>query len=433
MAFVTSPNMSLTIPVVGQETGPQYATDVNNCMTTIDGHSHVAGSGVLITPAAINLSADLPFLNNNATQLRSVNFTPQGAPLALAADIGCIYVSGVDLYYNDVSGNQIRLTQSGSIVGTAGSIGGLPSGTASASYALGTFTFQSATLTAANIDAGSYIFRNGTPSSFGLTLQPPNAMGADYSVTLPPPSNLGIIGVLTYDVSNNIGFISYDALGESFTTPAANQIAANMDVSGVQFIVNTMVAAQADQIAGKMTVTGANTIANTMNASGANQIAATMNAAGVEFITNTMDPVDANVVVQKTTKSFNNGSAGQGNVLFTNSTGGFTTTSTGYTPIESGNLTSNGRPVMVYMLSDRSGTPAACANVGGSGFQVRLRNSTSGQTVASYTGGPGTTYPVTLVGIDNPGAGVHTYVLEALAIGGTTTIQAYIMMAYELD
>ena len=57
MSYTISPNMSLIIPGVGSEAGPTYAQDVNNSLTIIDQHSHVAGSGVPITPSAININA----------------------------------------------------------------------------------------------------------------------------------------------------------------------------------------------------------------------------------------------------------------------------------------------------------------------------------------------------------------------------------------
>lgn len=206
MSFINiSANMNLPIPIALVDPGPDWALNINSSLTIIDGHNHSAGSGVAITPAGLNINADLPFNNNNATSLRSSRYFAQPAALSLATDIGCVYVAGVDLYFNDVDGNQIRLTQSGSIVGTAGSISGLPSGTASASYEATpkTFVFQSATNTPANIDGASYILRNLTANSHGLTLNPPSAMGADYSLVLPTiPAQTNI---LTIDTSGNIG------------------------------------------------------------------------------------------------------------------------------------------------------------------------------------------------------------------------------------
>jgi len=177
---------------------------------------------VPISPSGMSINSDLSFMNNNATILRSSRYFANVSPLALPADIGCVYVAGVDLYFNDVNGNQIRITQTGSVAGSAGTITGLPSGTASAAYNAGssTFIFQSATVTPANIDGGSYILRNLVANSKGLTLNPPNAMAADYSITL--PSLPAVTNFMTMTAGGIIG------------------AAANVDNSTIQFSTNTL-------------------------------------------------------------------------------------------------------------------------------------------------------------------------------------------------
>lgn len=204
---LSSANMLLPIPVVGQEPGPAWATDLNNCLTIIDQHDHSAGQGVPISPTGMNINADLAFGGNNITLAKSVRFSPQNSPLSSPSDVGCLYESGVDLYYNDANGNQIRITQSGGISGTPGSISGLTT-PASASYVSGssTFVFQSAVSTPANIDGASFILRNLSASSKGLTLAPPAAMGADYTITLPPLP--GSSSIVTMDTSGVLGTIS---------------------------------------------------------------------------------------------------------------------------------------------------------------------------------------------------------------------------------
>lgn len=186
MAFESnSPNMNLPVPGVGLTDGPQYATDVNNCLTLVDQHDHSPGKGVQITPAGLNITSDLPININNLTLARSVRFSPQVTPLAGPSDLGCLYESGVDLYYNDGSGNQVRITQSGGVAGSPGSIANLTS-PASASYVAltKTFVWQSDALTPANLDAGSLILRNIVSGSDGLTLSPPTLV-SDYTLTLP--------------------------------------------------------------------------------------------------------------------------------------------------------------------------------------------------------------------------------------------------------
>jgi microcystin-dependent protein len=198
-----SPNMSLVIPVVGQEVGPTWAFDLNASLNILDGHTHLPGSGVQITPDAMNINSDLPLNQNNLITARSARFTAQTSPLALATDRASIYVSGADLYYNDTSGNQVRITQSGNVAGTPGSIANLVS-PASAAFVAGnqTFVFQSAANTPGNVDGGAFIFRNLTANSKGVTVLPPSSLSADYSLTLPtiPASQK----IMTLDASGNM-------------------------------------------------------------------------------------------------------------------------------------------------------------------------------------------------------------------------------------
>ncbi len=181
-----SPNMNLILPGVGVTAGPTYASDLNSSLTIIDSHSHSAGSGVQITPDGLNISSDLSIGSNNLTLVRSVRLASQVATFSAPADIGCLYESGVDLYFSDGSGNQVRITQAGGVAGTPGSIGSLTS-PASVNYDAGssTFIFQSAASTSAIIDGQSFILRNNSASSKGLTLSPPAAMAADFGITLP--------------------------------------------------------------------------------------------------------------------------------------------------------------------------------------------------------------------------------------------------------
>lgn len=204
MATVNSPNMVLPVPVVGQETGPQWATDLNNCLTIIDSHDHTPGRGVQITPSGLNINSDLTFNTNNAISLRSVRLSINSAAIALASDLNCLYDVNGDLYFNDGLGNQIRITQSGSVSGAAGTITGLPSGSASASFNSigGVFTFQQASNQAANLDVGPIVIRNTTVSSAGITITPISGLASNYTLTLPAlPS---VQNIMMLDNSGNI-------------------------------------------------------------------------------------------------------------------------------------------------------------------------------------------------------------------------------------
>ena len=189
----------MPIPVVSVDPGPDWATEINASLLIVDAHNHTAGEGVAITPDGMNISSDLPFNDNNLTSARSVRFFPQIAPISNAADLGCLYESGVDLYYNDGAGNQIRITQSGSVAGSSGTITGLPSGTASASFAGSTFTFQSATNTPASMVFGPAKISRADTSGFGVTLTASSLQAANYPLVFPAalPIAQAVLGVTT--------------------------------------------------------------------------------------------------------------------------------------------------------------------------------------------------------------------------------------------
>lgn len=196
MPSTLSPNMSLILPTVGQEPGPNWALDLNNSLSVVDQHNHSAGSGVQITPAGMNINSDLSILSNNLTNVKSTRYTAQIAPLGAGTDIGCVYVSGADLYYNDINGNQVRLTIAGAVNGTPGSIGGLVA-PATATYvpANQAFVWQSSVDTPAYSDSGPVIIRNISALSNGITISPPAVLPSNYTITLPsaPPSSTAIL------------------------------------------------------------------------------------------------------------------------------------------------------------------------------------------------------------------------------------------------
>lgn len=206
--------MSLPVPGVGTEDGPQWATDLNNCMAILDQHNHAAGSGVQINPGGININSDLAMNSNNLTIIRSLRFLPQGSPLALPTDLGCLYESGVDLYYNDANGNQIQITSGGGVAGSPGSIGSLTA-PASATYIAGskTFVWQSGVNKAAAMDNGGITIREtDVAAANGITLVSPTGLGTNYQLTLPG----ALPGSTQFFTSSAVGLVSFST---------ANQIA----------------------------------------------------------------------------------------------------------------------------------------------------------------------------------------------------------------
>lgn len=232
MAVINSPNMGLPVPVVGSEPGPDYASDINSSLTLIDQHNHNAGSGVQITPGGININSDLTFQSNRAISVGSMVFSPNVGALAT---INTIYQQDLDLYFIDGAGNNVRITQSGGVAGSPGSISNLVA-PASASYVAGqsAFVWQSDANIAANLDAGSLKMRNISPNStYALNLQPPAALSSNYNVTLPSlpastklltMSSSGVI-VANTDVDNSTIEISSNNLQVKASGIGTTQIA----------------------------------------------------------------------------------------------------------------------------------------------------------------------------------------------------------------
>lgn len=241
---VISPNLNMPIPVVGVDPGPDYANNINASLTTIDNHNHTLGRGLQIPTAGINIDGDLPLNGYSLNSILSLQLDPQGAPLeGVSPFLNAVYVAGVDLYYNDGDGNQVRITSGGNVAGASGTITGLPSGTASASYqaASGTFQFQQATSTAANLDVASIALRYPgsypTPAGNYIQLQVPSSIASGFSLTLPllPVAQ----SFMTLDTAGNI--IGYASVVKGIVggnladgTITSTQISATAGIAGSQ-------------------------------------------------------------------------------------------------------------------------------------------------------------------------------------------------------
>lgn len=182
-----TPNMGLTIPIPGQESGPAWANDINASLTLLDAHDHTPGKGVPITPAGMNINNDLDFNDNFITDLGGGFFTAQTVD---PTSNSSIYTKGVDLYYKDGNGNIIQITASGGVAGTPGSIGSLvPPASATYSGASGTFIWQQGVGVAANMDQATLILRypGSYPAPAGnyIAIQAPTSLATGYALTLP--------------------------------------------------------------------------------------------------------------------------------------------------------------------------------------------------------------------------------------------------------
>ena len=113
---LTTANMSLVLPVVGAELGPQWATDLNAALQRVDAHDHSSGGGVQITAAGLSITTALSFHGADATALRTTQYNAQTSNPSLAGDVRCLYADASgNLWWNNSAGTQVQLTSGGTL------------------------------------------------------------------------------------------------------------------------------------------------------------------------------------------------------------------------------------------------------------------------------------------------------------------------------
>jgi hypothetical protein len=130
---------ALAKPAVGTTTGPQWATDLNTSIDAVDGHDHSSNKGIRITPAAINISADLEYNQNSAIELKNVVFD---STVTASSTAYSLYQYNGNLFFRDGSGTAIQMTITGTVNSGAGSISGMTGTQAQASYSDSAKTFH---------------------------------------------------------------------------------------------------------------------------------------------------------------------------------------------------------------------------------------------------------------------------------------------------
>jgi len=130
---------SIAKPGIGTTTGPQWATDINTSLDAVDGHDHSTSKGVRITPAGVNINADLEYNQNSATELKNVIFD---SSVTAATTSYSVYQASGNLYWRNGSGTAVQITTGSAVNAGAGSISGMTSTDAGVTYADGSKTFN---------------------------------------------------------------------------------------------------------------------------------------------------------------------------------------------------------------------------------------------------------------------------------------------------
>ena len=267
---------ALAKPAVGVTVGPTWATDLNTSIDAVDGHDHSSNKGIRITPAAINISADLEYNQNSATELKNVIFD---STITAATTSYSLYQASGNLYWRDGSGTAIQMTITGTVNSGAGSITGMTSTQAAASYSDSAKTFHFFT------DGGNGDY--GKMSHADLLLYKftdDNSADADYVTIAANAAVSGASGTI-YVPSENGTFLttatSYAGAINIATSNSNNNIALKPNGTGFVMVGNA-------GATGKLTSNGAyDLILDTNSGSSSSSIAITDAANGsISFIPN---------------------------------------------------------------------------------------------------------------------------------------------------
>ena len=185
---MSTPYMNLDLPSPLVTLGPTWATLLNAAFGDVDAHDHTAGRGLPITPAAINVDADLDFQSHTAANVQAINLATQAASLALPSRLQSI---NGDLYWTNAGGTDVAITQGGAIAGAPGSISNLVPPAAAVYDASNQYVrfFTTATIMA-GLDIGFLSLRQSrspTDPTFSLTMPTTGiAPGVNIGWQLPP-------------------------------------------------------------------------------------------------------------------------------------------------------------------------------------------------------------------------------------------------------
>jgi hypothetical protein len=229
-----------TIPTVSSTLGPAYATMVNAVLTEMR-----TTLNAKVTPAGIDVNADLSLRSGatryGLTDAHRLSLYQQPSLLSASTYPAALYANSAgELYFNDASGNQVQVTNSGGLNGTPGSITGAGYGSTGVEVnwdsSASDYHFYSGTGTYADLNCTAVQLSDG--SSNLLRIAAP-AMAANYTLTLPsavPASTsvmqLSAAGVVSASPSGNIATTGTVATGALTVTGAAT-VSTTLGVTGL--------------------------------------------------------------------------------------------------------------------------------------------------------------------------------------------------------
>lgn len=220
-----------TIPTVSSTVGPTYASQVNAALAEIH-----ATLDVKVTPAGMDMNANLSFLSGGSyyalTNVERMNLQNKGAAINATTYPVALYAVSGDLYFNDNSGRQVRVTNGGAlnIAATGGITGaGYGSGGVEVNWAVADLAYKlkSGAATYASAWMNDLYLNDGDTNFVRITAQ---AMAADYALTL-PAALPGSTSLLTLSSAGAIA-ASRDPSVDTVTTTGNTTVGGSLAVAG---------------------------------------------------------------------------------------------------------------------------------------------------------------------------------------------------------
>jgi len=180
--------MNIVPPVPGTTPGPEWASDINDILTTtIAEHNHVGpNGGVALTQAAINIDDSVNMNGELLANSRAVQLASQGSA---PSENGTVYNQGGNLYYKNSSGAAVQITNGAALSGVSvGSITGLAASDGQASYNSGVFSWEKTNGNQyADMNAGTLkVFSTSDINPiYGTVISQPNTLTANKVLQLP--------------------------------------------------------------------------------------------------------------------------------------------------------------------------------------------------------------------------------------------------------
>lgn len=209
----TLPNTGVITPTLNGDAGT-WDTKLNDALANYDSHDHSIGKGVRITPAAININADLP-LNSSwgITAANRITFASVANPAVNKSTFVSDGTGGLvanELYWISNTGTAVRMTN-GSALNVAAFTGGIGGDYAAVGAAVAfddagdRYTFKQQSNVWARLASGDVrLFETGTSESIFVGLAAPAALAGSYTITMPltAPGSTSLVqmdssGVLT--------------------------------------------------------------------------------------------------------------------------------------------------------------------------------------------------------------------------------------------